>query len=138
MIVVDCSVAAAWYLQDEMEPYAVGVLEALNREAKLFVPSLWLLELTNTLLVAERRGRLTRSARIAALNQVRSLPLKIAPSPTVFSLTNLQELAGRHGLSAYDAEYLRVAKESAFPLATLDRSLRRAAAGEKVPLFAAG
>ena len=46
MIVVDTSVAASWFLADELDPYAITVLEALNEAHEMLVPSLWLLELT--------------------------------------------------------------------------------------------
>ena len=135
MIVVDTSVAASWFLADELDPYAIAVLEALNEAHEMLVPSLWLLELVNTMLVAERRGRISRKAHLDALQRVKGLPLRIAPSPTVFSLNILRTIARRRRLSAYDAEYLRIAKETALPLATLDSSLRKAAGKESVKVF---
>lgn len=47
----------------------------------------------------------------------------------------LKELAHRHQLSAYDAEYLRVAKDAKAPPATVDKALIRAAEEEGVVLF---
>jgi predicted nucleic acid-binding protein len=46
------------------------------------------------------------------------------------------ELAGRHRLTLYDAAYLELAMRQGFPLATLDRQLRSAAAIEHVVLLA--
>ena len=43
-------------------------------------------------------------------------------------------LAERHGLSSYDAIYLELAKRHTAPLATLDKTLARAAADEGLPL----
>ncbi len=135
MIVVDNSVAVSWFLADELDPYAVAVLDAISETHEMLVPSLWLLEFVNTMLVAERRGRIEATTRIDALERVKSLPLRIASSPTVFSLEVLQTLAHAHSLSAYDAEYLRIAREKDLPLATLDSSLRHAALQESVALF---
>ena len=44
-------------------------------------------------------------------------------------------LAEKHQLTAYDAEYLRVAKELQLPLATQDGNLVAAARREKVIVF---
>lgn len=137
MIVVDASIAVSWFLADEHDSYAISVLTAIDKSEKLFVPSLWFLELTNAMIVAERRKRIDRTTRLDVLEQVRHLPLKIAPSPSSLSLPELQAIAVEHGLSAYDAEYLRIAKNARLPLATLDRSVRKAASRERIPLFQA-
>jgi hypothetical protein len=56
-VVVDASVALAWWLPDETSLYADDVLVAL-RGNTVIVPSLWSLELANAVLVGERRKRL--------------------------------------------------------------------------------
>ena len=65
MIVVDNSVAASWYLAEEAA-YSWAVLKYLeeNRSVQMLVPSLWYLEITNTLLVMERRKRILREDRV--------------------------------------------------------------------------
>ena len=55
-IVVDASVALAWCFPDEASDYADGVLVALEGR-RVIVPSVWALEITNAVLVAERRKR---------------------------------------------------------------------------------
>ena len=54
--VLDTSVAASWFFEDEGGDYSSVVLESLNN-AEAFVPSLWPLEITNVLIIAERRKR---------------------------------------------------------------------------------
>jgi predicted nucleic acid-binding protein len=44
-------------------------------------------------------------------------------------------LAGKHGLTSYDAAYLELALRRGLPLATRDRELRKAARSERVPLL---
>jgi predicted nucleic acid-binding protein len=44
-------------------------------------------------------------------------------------------LARRHGLTVYDSGYLELAMRKALPLATLDRTLAKAAEGEGVHLI---
>jgi len=55
-IVVDASVALAWFFPDEASEYADGVLVALAGRT-VIVPAVWVLQITNAVLVAERRKR---------------------------------------------------------------------------------
>ena len=135
-MVVDNSVAAAWFLK-EQDSYADQVLDALECGETMLVPSLWLLEITNTLLVMERRGRITSAIRLDALTQLNKLPIHIAPAISIASLGCLDGLASKHQLSAYDAEYLRVTIDHRSSLASNDEALNRAASKEGVPLFVA-
>ncbi len=134
MIVVDNSVAAAWFL-NEQDVYAERVLDHLDSGKTMLVPALWLLEITNTLLVMERRRQITRVVRLSALAQIRKLPVSIAAGLSIASLEILEELATKHQLSAYDAEYLRVAIDNQAPLASNDKALNRAAEKEGVKLL---
>jgi predicted nucleic acid-binding protein len=56
--VLDCSVAISWCLVDENDDYANALLEMMP-DYEAFVPLIWSLEVANTLLVAERRNRMT-------------------------------------------------------------------------------
>ncbi|MDJ0660456.1 MAG: type II toxin-antitoxin system VapC family toxin [Crocosphaera sp.] len=56
--VLDCSISISWCLVDEDDDYANSIL-ALMTDATAFVPEIWSLEVVNTLLVAERRNRMT-------------------------------------------------------------------------------
>lgn len=131
-IVVDASVAASWLLADEVSPYAESVLDAMQRGEPTFVPSLWPLEVANILFNAERRKRIDRKHRNAALDQVERLPVSIVAGPSLGDLQLIRALAEKHQLTAYDAEYLRVAKELNLSLATLDKNLLAAAKREGV------
>lgn len=57
--VLDCSIAISWCLVDENNDYANAVL-ALMPDCEAYVPGIWSLEVANTLLVAERRQRITQ------------------------------------------------------------------------------
>ena len=58
--VLDASVAACWAFDDEDHPVAALALERIRAD-EARVPSLWWFEVRNTLIVNERRGRLTES-----------------------------------------------------------------------------
>ena len=127
-LVVDSSVALAWLYDDEDVPRADDVVERLIEDGA-FVPQLWHLEIRNSLLVAERRGRLSWAGIAERLDALRVLPIQTDEEPDYQAAL---ELARRHGLSFYDALYLELAKRRRADLATLDRGLGRAAASEGV------
>ena len=129
-LVVDASVVIAWLFDDEDEPRADSVLELLTVDGAL-VPHLWHLETRNTLLIAERRGRLSARGVKERLDALKGLPIRTDIQPDLQSAFNL---ARAHGLSFYDALYLELAKREIAELATLDGALGRAALAEGVPL----
>jgi predicted nucleic acid-binding protein len=133
-LVLDASVALAWCFEDEGGDYPLGVLEAL-RDSEAVVASLWPLEVTNGLLVAERRQRIDSADAIQFRNLLLSLPIVLDPveGRRAFGVTH--HLARTHELSAYDAAYLELALRHGIPLATLDDSLRAAAEFEGVGVF---
>ena len=73
-LVVDASVVMAWLFDDEDEPRADKVLERLAEEGAL-VPYLWHLETRNTLLLAERRGRMSSKGANDRIDALKGLPI---------------------------------------------------------------
>jgi predicted nucleic acid-binding protein len=59
--VLDASVALRWVFQNPESDYANRVKEQLLSDYRALIPSLWILEVANGLLVAERRGVLTHT-----------------------------------------------------------------------------
>ncbi len=57
--VLDSSGAISWCLVDENNDYANAIL-AMMVDSEAFVPGIWSLEIANTLVVAERRNRMTK------------------------------------------------------------------------------
>ena len=74
--VLDCSVSAAWCLSDEGSEAAEHILHRLANDEAL-VPPLWIAEMANVLLVAERRGRITPADASQAVELVLSLPIRV-------------------------------------------------------------
>src|SRR5258708_302924 len=130
--VLDASVTASWFLPDE-HPNAVAeaALDQLVDDTAS-APSLWWFEVRNLLIVAERRGRITRPATGRAL--ARLAVLKVALDREADSDV-IMHLARQHRLSAYDAAYLELAIRHTLPLASLNKALAAAAIAEGVPLI---
>jgi predicted nucleic acid-binding protein len=125
-LVLDASLALAWYFQDEATPATDIVLDRVAQTGAV-VPALWRLEFANGLQNAVRRGRITAAYRddsLAALGQMR---IETDTETDVHAWSATLRLAEKHELTLYDAAYLELAQRRRLPLATLDLELRRAA-----------
>jgi predicted nucleic acid-binding protein len=125
-LVVDASVTLSWCFRDEQGEYGARVLRRLAGDTVL-VPGLWLLEVTNGLLVAERRGRLSAAELSHVRQLLADLPVTVVELALEEALGSVLEVARSQSLSAYDASYLDLAMRQGLPLATQDDILRSAA-----------
>jgi predicted nucleic acid-binding protein len=132
--ILDSSVALAWAFEDESDPYADRVGDALP-DARAFVPSLWPVEVGNALLVGERRKRTTEVKVTQFLTLLQTQPITVDDETAGRAWQETLTLARAHQLSAYDATYLELAIRRGLPLATLDEKLKAAAVAIGVPLF---
>ena len=130
--VLDASIAACWAFEDEDHPVAALALERIRTD-EARVPSLWWFEVRNTLIVNERRRRLTESDTAAFLRGLARLGVTVDRSPEE---ADVLTLARRHRLTVYDAAYLELARREGVPLATLDTDLATAARPNRSPCSA--
>ena len=66
--VIDCSFASALFLPDEASSNVRSFFEKINDEDILLVPNLWWYEITNVLVVSERRKRLSHADIIKVIS----------------------------------------------------------------------
>ncbi len=132
--VLDASVTLAWGFADEANAYVDAVLESLT-DAAAVAPAVWPLEMANALLVAERRGRLTKADSARFLSLLEQLPIAVEQETPARMLGEIMALAREHTLSTYDASYLDLAMCQGLALATQDEALRRAAVASGVPIY---
>jgi len=126
--VLDASVALAWFLDRPIAPYADHIRHLLLNDNRAVVPALWQLEMANGFIVAERRGVLTRSDTVEALQNLDLVIAQAIENSLEFVSMRRALHAGREfGLPAYDAVYLETAIGQDLPIATLDRQLKAAA-----------
>ena len=124
--VLDASVTMAWLFEDEATRSTESILNRLETEEAL-VPTLWVYEVGNVLLMAERRKRIKEAQARRFTQLLESLPIRLS-DPRHHSLwSNAVVVARQHGLSVYDGTYLDLAMREGMPLATRDKALRRAA-----------
>lgn len=132
--VVDNSIVMSWCFRDESSKYAEKILDSLE-QYEAITPSIWPLEVGNVLLVAERKGRLTKADNIRFLNLINDLPITVQQETPDRMLKEILALARACGISSYDASYLDLAMKNGLPIATQDSGLKKAAKRCKVPLF---
>ena len=129
--VIDNSVVMAWCFKDETSQYADHILDRLE-DSTGFVPSIWPLEVSNVLLVAERKKRISEAGSTRFIALLSELPIIVEQEPPERMIKEIFSLARKHKLSSYDASYLDLAMRKGFPIATLDKNLLAAAKRSKV------
>jgi len=87
-------------------------------------PQLWAYEIRNSLLMAVRRGRISKTDGEEFIRSLSAFDVQLS-APASYDV--LFSLAHRYGLTVYDAAYLSVALEKGLPLATLGKQLVKAA-----------
>src|SRR5579862_7789372 len=107
--VLDASVTMAWFFEDETASSTDALLDELNREGRAFVAMHWSLEVTNTLLMAERRKRCSAADSAHFLGILQALRIEIDEETASRAGTTTLTLARSHNLTLYDAAYLELA-----------------------------
>ena len=125
--VVDASVGFAWIYQGQATPETDRLLNEVAAGAPVVVPALWYLEMSNVLLIAQRRHRLTAIQRKTALEKLTAMQFTVDEEGTRHAFGKTGELAEKHGLTIYDATYLELALRRSLPLASRDEALKNAA-----------
>lgn len=140
MVVLDASIALSWGLPDESSDFGQAVLAEVTGGGAM-VPSLWITEVLNGALMAERRKRLAADEAERFLTTLAKLHrrglLRIETLLPARAFSRLVPLAREYGLTAYDASYLFLAQGASLPLATTDKALISAAKKVGVTIWAA-
>ena len=112
--VLDCSMTMAWCFGDEATPRTRAVLASLRSQTAV-VPSHWMLEVANALVISERRGRILASEIGPFLRTLSGLPIDIDDQTAEQALGDTLTLARKWKLTAYDAAYLELALREGLP-----------------------
>ncbi len=132
--VLDASVTLAWHFADEKTDSTDQLLLRAAREG-VHVPSGWLAEVVNSLIMGERRNRCMVHDSVDFLKRLSDYDITVDVSGISDRFQKLPDISRRFGLTAYDAAYLELAMRLQLPLATLDAALARAASGVGVYLL---
>jgi len=122
-LIVDASVAVAWFVRNQ----ATGYTDRVRRQARgerLHVPAVRPLEFTNALWQLQRRKLLSDRQVNTIIDLAEPLDVivhKDTPAPR-----RLLAVARDHDLTAYDASYLDLALTLRYPVACRDGALKHA------------
>lgn len=118
-LVLDTSVAVAWYLPEVFSPAArVWQNQLLEGRVELLVPSLHYWELANVLRTYARRGDLKPPLAKEIYDLHLEAPLQVAEP----SRSSVLETALEYEASAYDAVYIALAIGLDLPLVSAERT----------------
>lgn len=120
MIVVDTNVVAYLYLGAERTEQAE---RALERDAAWAAPLLWRSEMRNVLATQVRSGGLDQGDALRIQDEAERL---LADGEFTVASHEVLELAAGSGCSAYDCEFVALARDLDARLVTVDRQLLRA------------
>ena len=123
-VVIDSNVVASWLLPDEKDDKSLVLLDHLS-ELKLNVPAIFVYEMMNILLMAERRKRITSHDVDRILVSIDRLPLIVDEiNPHYWAYNNIVSFAKAHNLTVYDAAYFELsARLGGVPLLTNDKEM---------------
>jgi predicted nucleic acid-binding protein len=130
------SVAIAWCFDDERTDFTEGVLDLLSVGTEVLTPAIWLLEVANALLIAERRKRVSMAQVTGSLRRIAGLPISVDPIEPTRAFDQIISVACQQNLTEYDAAYIELALRRTLPLATLDDKLRQVAEHVGITLIA--
>jgi predicted nucleic acid-binding protein len=122
-MIVDASVILSAFFPDEDQAQAQTLIrEHVMGRVELVAPTLLLYEVTNAVVQARRRGRISDEQAGNILTSFEGLGIALRP----VTWQQILPLALRFDRSAYDAAYLALAEMTKQPLITGDRRLYNA------------
>lgn len=133
-IVVDASVALAWFFDEQRTKPALGILDRAQAMG-ILVPGLWWPELENGILLGGKRARNGAADAAEFLGLIHDLSIEtddIAPRRVY---EDVLKIARQFNLTAYDSHYAELANRKSLPLATFDRALARCARVLKIEVI---
>lgn len=125
--VADASTAIAWVASTQATEASDALLRDIAAGRAWVVPSLWLLEVANALLILKRRKRIDGRELDRGRQILKRLRPEVDSEWPPLALEKLSNLAEELSLSVYDATYLELAFRRQLPLASRDAVLNRAA-----------
>ena len=127
LFVADASATLPWYFEDESTPWSENLLDRVQSGDGVVVPAHWPVEITNGMLMAVRRKRISMEKVQEFLEAITELPIALEPALTAEQRKRILLIGELQNLTVYDAVYLELAERRGLPLATLDIDLKRAA-----------
>src|SRR5208283_3607512 len=98
-LVPDASATLTWCFEDEATAWTDALLANLRAGDEAIVPAHWAAEIANALLIAVRRGRISREKANRFFSDLRALPIRIDPESSESVFDQVFRLAENFGLT---------------------------------------
>lgn len=134
-IIIDASVTLAWLFEEDT---AKAKLKRILDQSQLVAPWLWRLEVTNAVLIRERRKIFTEAQAVRVLQLIDDMTIELVAEPLSRTAIGLAQAARPYQLTSYDAVYLDLAIRLGVALFTRDNNLRAAAGRVGIKLVKEG
>ena len=108
-LILDASATLGFVMPDEATQASRELLVVIQRSGA-WVPSLWRLEVANSLSAAIRRGRINREFRDDTLDDLLLLDILVDERTDSAAWGGTLTVADRHSLTFYDSAYLELAQ----------------------------
>ena len=135
VLVLDASVSLVRCFEDETTD---GIRRLFGRLAigdSAIVPAHWPIEVSNALLIAQRRNRISPNLCSQYWDRFADLPIRVDHPLNMSDVNRVLAISKKHGLTTYDGAYVDLALRHAADLVSLDQSMIRAAQAEGVGLL---
>lgn len=132
--ILDCSIAMTWLFSEQATTASLSARDALL-STHCYVPSIWPLEINNVLWVAVRSKKITDLQAKRFKYILKNMAIEIDFKASDLMNDVIFELSSSYNISCYDASYLELAIRENLSLATLDKTLAKAAVKAGVGLF---
>ncbi|HVY92350.1 MAG TPA: type II toxin-antitoxin system VapC family toxin [Bryobacteraceae bacterium] len=133
--VADASVAIAWAVVSQSSAGADRILDRVIKGATIFVPPIWFYETANTLLILQRRAKISQAEYRAGRELLEGLRMFTDDEALGLVSTQVADLAIANGLTVYDAAYLDLSMRKSIPLASRDARLNTVAKRCGIPVL---
>ncbi|MBC8322468.1 MAG: type II toxin-antitoxin system VapC family toxin [Candidatus Marinimicrobia bacterium] len=120
MIVVDVNIIVNLFIDGEHSPAATDLFE---QDDQWYCPDIWLHEITNVMSTYVKHGGLSIKKADQILNNAIAYFLD---STFSMPMTDVLKCSIKYNISAYDAEYIVLAKINNTQLVTVDKRLNKA------------
>lgn len=125
--ILDSSVTMGWAFVNQKNDLSAKARLILENGGTAYVPEHWMLEVINSLIVAERRKMMVSYGVTHFCGILKDMDIIFEINTPFTHHEAVILLAREHTLSSYDAAYLELAFRKGLPLATRDEALRKTA-----------
>ena len=120
--IIDASFFLSFLLPNETNYGLLQPLEdVFTARSKVYTPRIFLYETHNTILVSEKKGRITHAYAKRCIDLIKNIPIELLDESS--EMDEIFTFAKKYTLTIYDASYAYFSRKLKIPLLSLDKHL---------------